>query len=657
MAEVGPVVPLVQSWLSASDPGLVRLTMAARGTLAVFLTTMAAILAGRLAHVPAVEFASGVALGLMGPFLMREPTLRQRQQTLVLLMVPAAIATIATAFLQGRGPAGDACFLALVFVCFLFHPKSQTNVGLGFVAVVVTYIGLILELPPSTLPMQLSSIVVAAPIVAFACFVAVPMNPAATLRRTIEAVQWRAAEVLRSARIGNGSSVRLWQRDLARLNEAALAADDQLALLLPSGHPAIRTGLVDLELATARLIERVGQEKPGPRHAMRLRLHERRMRRGKPYSMPRDFVEPGNFRASLVELGHAVHALGIAASAMGPASEGVVPPGLPPGPLAWRLATRVTLAAGLAMAAGMALSPQRWFWAVMTVYVVFLNARSRGDTVYRGFQRLGGTLLGIAGGLVLAWLLAGHESLQVAALLLSIFGMFYVFIASYTAGIFCVTVMLGLLYGILGAPLETILLLRLEETAIGAAAAMFVAMFVFPIRTRDQVIRSGRNVLEALVKAVAASKLELSGATDASPTAAMRQVDRQVGDLRLALAPLTAGRFKWRYSSLERPFPALFDCVHTARVLAAVSRSLPETPDGRELIARVGRVEARLASLAQMNQFTTEAVQADPLASEDILADATSGPVRAALSSLENAVATLAERLKIGELEGFALDA
>ncbi len=656
MSEVGPVAPLVQSWLSASDPGLVRLTLAARGTLAVFLTAMAAILVGRLAHVQPVEFASGVTLSMMGPFLMREPTLRQRQRTLVMLMVPAAIATVATALLHGRGPAGDACFLALVFVCFLFHPKGQINVGLGLVAVIITYVGLFLELPPSTLPMQLGSIVVAAPIIAFACFVAIPMNPAATLRRTIEAVQWRAAQVLRSARIGNGASLRLWQRDLARLNEAALAADDQLALLLPSGHPAIRAGLVDLELATARLIERVGKEKPGPRHAMRLLLHERRMRRGKPYSMPLDLVEPGNFRASLVELGHAVHALGIAASAMKPATEAVVAPGLPPGPLAWRLATRVTLAAALAMAGGMALSPQRWFWAVMTVYVVFLNARSRGDTVYKGFQRLGGTLLGIGSGLVLAWLLAGDESLQAVALLLSIFGMFYVFMVSYTAGIFCVTVMLGLLYGMLGAPLETILVLRMEETMIGAAAAMFVAMFVFPTRTRDQVIRSGRNVLDALVKAVGASRRKLAGADDASPTMAMRQVDRQVGDLRLALAPLTAGRFRRRRSSLERPFPALFECVHWARVLAAVSHALPDTPDERELIERVGRVEARLTSLSQAIQFTDLAREADAPVLTDPPGDAALDPVQAALGNLESAVATLAERLRVGELEGFTLD-
>jgi hypothetical protein len=143
----------------------------------------------------------------------------------------------------------------------------------------------------------------------------------------------------------------------------------------------------------------------------------------------------------------------------------------------------------------MALSPQRWFWAVITVYLVFLGARSRGDTIYRGLQRVGGTILGIASGLVLATFAAGHPGLETALLLLSVFGMFYYITVSYTVGIFCVTVLLGLLYGMMGAPVETLLVLRLEETAIGAAAGILVATFVYPVRTRDQVMRSGRAVL------------------------------------------------------------------------------------------------------------------------------------------------------------------
>src|SRR4051794_8196187 len=135
---------------------------------------------------------------------------------------------------------------------------------------------------------------------------------------------------------------------------------------------------MDVELATARLIKTLGDESPTQRSATRLLLHERRMRRGGRYAMDPNAPEPGTVRAGLLALGYAVHALGVAARNVKPVERAPAAATAPPGPLAWRLATRVTFAAGLAMAGGIALSPQRWFWAVMTVYVVFLNARSRG---------------------------------------------------------------------------------------------------------------------------------------------------------------------------------------------------------------------------------------------------------------------------------------
>ncbi len=625
------------------------MTMAARGTLSVLLTTLAALAVGHFTGVSPVAFAQGITFSLMAPFLMREPTRRQRQRTLLVLLLPAAAITVATALLHGHGPAGDSAFLVLVFACFLLHPRSPRMIGIGLVAVVAAYVGLYLELPPSTLPLQLVSLVASAPIVAFACFVVLPMNPAGVLRRTVEAVQARAAAVLRSAREvaergdESGPALQHLRRDLARLNEATLAADDQLALMQPEGSAALRAGLIELELATARLIEAMRIERPGPRHAMRLRLHARRMRRGHRYVMPPALLEPGSLLAQLVELGHIVHGLGVAARALRPARETAAGASLPPGPLAWRMATRVTLAAGLAMAGGMALSPQRWFWAVMTVYVVFLNARSRGDTVYRGVQRLGGTLLGIVSGLALATGLAGDTAWQTVALLLAIFGMYYFFLVSYTVGIFCVTVMLGLLYGMLGAPLESLLILRLEETAIGTVAALLVAVFVLPTRTRDQVMRSGRNVLGALAAAVRASREAMAGEAGAAPTEAMRRVDRQVADLRLALAPLTVGRTWLRRSPLERPVPALLDCVHWAWVLAAASQR--PAPDA---VAQAMRVEVRLSELAGV------AATALPV---DAAAATSPGEAKAALDRLEASVALLAERLEVGALEGFTLEA
>ncbi len=633
----------------AADLGLARLTLATRGTLSTALAGVLVLLGADRLGVPPVLFASGVTLALMTPFLAREPTRRQRWRTTLALAPAAAAATTVTGLLHGRGVVGDAWFVVLVFLCFLLHPRHPRMIGLGLVAVVTTYVGLFLRLPPDTLPLQLLGIIAALPVVWLSCFVLVPLNPVVTLRRTVRAVQGRAAAVLEAARAvaldEPGASPARLRRELARLTEAALAADDLLALLQPDGREAMRSGLIGLELATVRLAELMRDAPADPRQATRLRLHARRLRRGAPYALPAGLLERGSLLAALVELGHAVHALGVAAALMTAAPREEPPAPLPPGPLGWRTATRVTLAAALAMAGGMALSPQRWFWAVIAVYVVFLNARSRGDTLYKGTQRIGGTLLGIASGLVLATALGRDPWAEAAALLGAVFGMYYTILVSYTAGIFCVTVMLGLLYGLLGAPFATVLLLRLEETAIGVACAMLVAAFVLPVRTREQVRLSGQGVLRALVEAVRASRLALAGTPAAAPMEAIRRVDRQVADLRLALIPLTAGRTLLRRTALERPVPALLDCVHWARALAVASQTRGE-PDPA-LVHQAWTVESRLAALAGL----TADGEPDPRPSEP-----PSRPeAEAALARLGRSVTLLSSRLEINALAEFHL--
>jgi uncharacterized membrane protein YccC len=631
--------------LVASDPGLLRLMMALRGTSAVFLMTLVAVFAGPRLGAPPLELASGVTFSLMAPFLMREPTLRQRQRTLLMLGMPAVAATVATTVLHGHGPLGDCFFIVLVFAAFLLQARSPYAVGQGLMAVVVSYVGLYLELPPSTLPMQILSIAAAIPVTAFACFVLFPIRPAATLRRMVQAVQSRAARVLQDAGDPHAGPAAM-RRSLAKLNEAALAADDQLALLA-AGSMGLRQHLMDLELAAARLAaaDCVGQTPALQRHANRLLVAGRRLRHSRWSARDRRGMgAPGASPASaLTAITRAAAALGAAAS-LPPAP---IPPAVPapPGPLAWRVALRVTLASAAAMAGGMAVSPNRWFWAVITVYVVSLNTRSRGDTIYKGVQCVAGTLLGLIAGVTLAALLQGAPVAQIAVLLAAVFGLYYLFLTSYTLGIFCVTVMLGLLYSLLGADMDQLLVLRLEETVIGATAAIVSAVFILPLRTRSQISQSGIAVLKALTAAVAACRLVLSGeappGTPAAPLLAMRAVDRQVADLRLALMPLTVGRFMLRRAPAERPAQALLDCVHWTRMLAAAATG----PDPA-LAAQADAIERRLAALAAGDRAVPEAGAPPLLASG----------AQAALAGLDRATAMLAERLAIGALHAFRLE-
>jgi uncharacterized membrane protein YccC len=632
-----------------ADPGLLRLQLAARGTLSVGAATMALALASRLTGGALPDFAFGVVFSLVATFLLRDATRRGRLITLLALLPPSVAAVCATAFIHGMPLAGEALFLVLVFATSLMQAWHPRAMGIGVITIVLTYVGLYLELPPATLGWQVGGVFAGAAVVCVVCFAVLPLRPAATLRRVVDTVLRQAGAVLNEAERPSASPELL--RHLACLTQAALAAEDQLVLLDEPSRIDVRLHLFALEQAVRQLVGLValGRIAPGSRHHVRLRLTGLRLHAGRPRST-----------ASAIEAGHgdpvagALSALSYAASGLRAAARRAVAVTLdlspaapaPHGPLNWRGAAQVTLAALAAMLGGMALSPQRWFWAVIAAYVVFLNARSRGDAIQKGVRRLIGTLGGLFGGLGIALATADSGIAQGGAMMLAVFGLYYLYAVSYSAAIFCVTVLLGLIYGALGNPLEPLLLLRLEETALGVGAAMLAASFFLPIPTRQQVRLSGVAVLRSLRAVVAASVAE-QGDGGMAAIASVRQLDRQLADLRLAMAPLTAGRFMLGRARAERPLTALLACADAARALAA--EGVAADPATRTALAQGAEmVDRRIAALIEGGSGIGTpgfAVEAEP-----------HGPALAALRRFDLSLAMLSERLEANLVDGFALD-
>ena len=303
----------------------------------------------------------------------------------------------------------------------------------------------------------------------------------------------------------------------------------------------------------------------------------------------------------------------------------------------------MTLASLVAMFGGMALSPQRWFWAVITVYVVFLNTRTRGDTIYKGSHRIIGTLVGLFGGLLIAVSIAGNHLAECAIMLAAVFGIYYFYAVSYSIAIFAVTVLLGMIYGMLGTPLEQLLVLRLEETAIGVVAAGLAASFVWPTSTHQQVRQSGFQVLRSLRNVVQASLAVIEGKASIAPIEAVRRLDRQIADLRLALVPLTAGRFIMRRARADRPITALLACAEAARALAAAASSTAAF-DLAELRAQTAGIDARIAAMLADCPAPDNAPE---------ISDSRAGQ---ALRRLDLALAMLSDRLADNLVDGFAVD-
>ncbi len=65
--------------------------------------------------------------------------------------------------------------------------------------------------------------------------------------------------------------------------------------------------------------------------------------------------------------------------------------------LTTRQAVQAALAAALAIVAGEAISPQRYYWAVIAAFIAFTGASNTGETFQRSVARVAGTMAGLVG--------------------------------------------------------------------------------------------------------------------------------------------------------------------------------------------------------------------------------------------------------------------
>lgn len=617
--------------LLVADPGLVRLQTALRAALACLLSGIACVAWTAGHHLPITLAALGVLFSMIAPLFVRDAR-RSAWFTTLLYLYLYACANFAVAAALSRYPlAGDAGFLLVMFTGMLCQACGPRALGCAMIGVVTFYLGLYLH--PTTLAVTQSiALSVGGPVmVALVGRVLVPMQAARTLRLAVHTVTLRAERVLAAARAAQAPDMATAAR-VSELNEAALALEEQLTLLNPPDGAMLRERLVELEVAAGqtgfgaasltaghdplrRAIERI-KEAARPQRA----LSAQPLARGT-QSAAAWF---GEIRAKL----------------------------------AWLPAARATTAALLAMVIGHSLSPERWFWAVITTFVVFLGTRSRADTVYRGAQRLAGTLAGALASVLLAVSLHDAPMLMAAAMVLCVFGWAYYILNAYAPGVFFITVLVGLVYGQLGFAMGPLVELRIEEVLVGCIVSFAVAILMMPLAATRHVEARLAAVLAALRQVV-----RLATATDASTDAAaasvaMRALDRSWHDLRVALRPLQTQRvFVWN-PRVELATGSLLSCLHWARVLSrrdetALAMRIESDPastvasveHAASILARLDAMLARYQASAPTSAAAQQAGPA-PEQSRDAALTATGDPGRAqTLAQLDGAVAQLAERL------------
>lgn len=271
-----------------------------------------------------------------------------------------------------------------------------------------------------------------------------------------------------------------------------------------------------------------------------------------------------------------------------------------------RAAVQVAVGSSLAIVGGELLSSHRWYWAVLTCWIVFMNTSSTGEILVKGYRRLLGTVFGVVAGIVLAGLVGQHTWTAFAVVLLCVFAMFYTAPLSYTLMSFFVTAALGVLYTLLHTYSASVLVLRIEETALGAACGIVAAAFVLPVRTDRRTNDLLVTVLNRLADVTEAAVDQLSGGPPVDLLDQARDLDQALADLRAATQPLThpVTPLRARRDTARYVVALLETCAYHARSLAATAELLPTHPSiaadprlrraGRRIAHNIGAIAAHV---------------------------------------------------------------
>ncbi|MEU8679616.1 FUSC family protein [Streptomyces sp. NPDC048560] len=318
-----------------------------------------------------------------------------------------------------------------------------------------------------------------------------------------------------------------------------------------------------------------------------------------------------------------------------------VPPGLPGTGLArptTRQAFQATAACLVALSIGQVLSEDRWYWAVGTVWWIFVNTSSRGETLVRGFRRVLGTVVGIVVVLLVAIPLHGAPVPTAALVAVAVFGIFYTAAVSYSWMMLAVTVMAGLLYGLLGVLDLHLLVLRLAETGVGALCAALAVLLVLPVTTHATNDAWIQRVLHCVHAATGEAAARLAGDPEVDPAPQAAELESLLGRVRMSLAPLVhpLSPFRARKARARHVIELLDDCAREVRGLISIAADPAASHDAR-LAAACWRVEAAVEALTTPNGTPKPAVTASgPAGAERALAH---------LHDLERALGELAAPL------------
>ncbi|MEP6800051.1 MAG: FUSC family protein [Lapillicoccus sp.] len=546
----------------ASDPGLTRLRQGLSAILAVATTIAVEAGFAAVAGVPSATGLLALLLGAVIAMPLstsvRESDRRVALVTIAGGGAAAALGAVVGVLTAQVHLLGLVTFTVVSFIAVWVRRFGPRWFTLGFLGWQAFFFSLFLDPPVVALPFMVAAIVVATAWVGLLLVTVLHVDPGPALERTVVALRARARAAL-SAAIGvldttdDLGAVRAMRGQLIQLSEVSLLLDGQLSTVgsLPPGLRAgfVRRWVVDVEIGMdeicAAVLDLAAHEDEVPREVLddvrsllgvlgwastaTALVAAKRLQRTAHQGVPaarRLGAAAVLLLETIDEWDHPALRPDPADEVLDDADEAVFEPvvtlfsGNLPGsallaaqtldgtdarwwsPSRLRLTTRqaiqAAVAAGLSIIIGEAISPQRYYWAVIASFIAFTGTATSGETIRKSVSRIAGTVAGLVVAVALANLTSASTAVTLVTLGLCIFLAFYLQAVSYTAMTFFITLMLGELYTLLHTFSDQLLVVRLEETAVGALVGVGVCLMVLPASSRGTLRVARRAFLASL---------------------------------------------------------------------------------------------------------------------------------------------------------------
>ncbi len=593
-------LPYWRRALVATDPGRVRVTTATATAISVLATSLVAWSLVVFAEADHGVLAMGVIMTLQAALNVKDPTARGRLLTTVLLVPPAFAALTAAVLLSSRRPVEIVVFIALTGVATYLRGFGPRATAIGAVTFFAYFFALLLQPKMEQLP-QLFLVTGCA----VACMLVIRLfgirgRPRHQLALLLTELRGAGSTALTEAVNAPPATALTQASRVRRVDQVARTIDDWQTRYSTARYVRcdaqtfarlVLDARIDMDHACRKIAEfRAGGDRvesgrltapavtdlsavlssatsPADVREAAERAHTRLTSPGA--DTPDEVTAGAADRATLafarlrdLDLHHGLDATATSAetrrrhpepqrrTAPSPAASSRWKPWL-----RWRVTTRmavqVVIAASLASVVGYSISASRWYWAVLTAFLVFAGTTTRGAILTRATRRITGTVAGVIVGLALVVLVDGNIPALIVICVLAVFFALYLGPLQYTVMSFFITVLLAGLYGLLGVLNRHILELRLVETLAGAALGVVCAYLIFST--------SSHPVLTARVDAY------------------FDALDRLLNDVRHALTgPPGTGR------------PGADPLVESIRSMDAAQADLHTTVDGMSLSLAVG---------------------------------------------------------------------